>query len=525
MEHVESISILDCTLRDGGHLTNGFFGKTTIKKTLEKLVNANVDFIEAGFLTEESYNEDVARFKNIAAAKKVLPLNHRKSKFCLMADYINLEDIEPCDGTIDVIRLSFKRQRLDWALSSARTLKKKGYDVFINPVNCNVYSDDEYISLIKKVNDLHPYGFSIVDTFGVLRERDLSRIYYLVENNLAPDICIGVHLHENLGISALLARHFIAIHNPRRKINIDCSILGMGRAPGNLCTEQIMDYINELYEDTYDIEPVLDAINDYIEPLKAKYRWGYSVPYYLSAKYGLHRTYGEYLMNKWSLGAKDIERILAMVERKEREYFNESYIEKLYQEYRNVKVSDKEALSLLKSSLQGKHLLLVGPGKKLNDYKEKVLSLIKEKNPVTICVGFLPKFIEPNFIWCASNKRFFQIPWDEVHCNVILTSNLIHEANGNEYVLDFNTLRYHQGTQCDNSLLLILNFLRKMDVESVFLAGFDGFDKNAANYVDDALENQQEQLYEQNSIVREILQRSYSSEHITFITPSKFDFH
>ena len=170
----------------------------------------------------------------------------------------------------------------------------------------------------------------------------------MTENNLDPDICIGLHLHENLGYALLLAQHFIEIHEPMRKINIDASLLGMGRAPGNLCIEQIMELMNERYGGKYVLEPVLDSINDYVEPLKEKKQWGYSVPYFLSAKYGLHRTYAEYLMKKWRLGIKDIQRILSQVDRTQAEYFNEKYIEELYNNYISIGIDDNESVQSLK---------------------------------------------------------------------------------------------------------------------------------------------------------------------------------
>lgn len=264
------IRLLDCTLRDGGHIVAGKFGEEVIRNTIESLVEAGVDIIEVGFLWDQVYGADTARYFSISDVKRVLPKNKGKSKFSLMADFIDLEHLEPCDGTIDFIRLSFKRWRLDWGLNTAKILMDKGYKVFINPVNNNVYSDKEYIEVLEKVNQLHPYGFSIVDTFGVMRVRDLSHRYYLVENNLLPDITIGVHLHENLGLAFSLAQHIAQIANPTRKIVIDGSLLGMGRVPGNLCIEQIMDFMNEQYGKQYSLEPVYDAIDDYIAPIKQR---------------------------------------------------------------------------------------------------------------------------------------------------------------------------------------------------------------------------------------------------------------
>ena len=120
------IRLLDCTLRDGGHVVSGIFGEEVIRNTIESLVEAGVDIIEVGFLWHEICGIDKARYYTIEDVKRILPKNKGKSKFSLMADFIDLEHLEPCDGTIEYIRLSFKRWRLDWGLKTAKNLMDKG---------------------------------------------------------------------------------------------------------------------------------------------------------------------------------------------------------------------------------------------------------------------------------------------------------------------------------------------------------------------------------------------------------------
>ena len=194
----KDIQILDCTLRDGAHLNGGNFGRKVLVETISDLVQANVDIIEVGFFDNEDHDENSSYFSSVAQVKNILPKNRGNSKFALMADFVDVSEVEPCDGTVDFFRLSFKRNRWDWAMNAAKILMAKGYKCYINPVNCNVYTDEQFLEGLHRVNELHPYGFSIVDTFGVMRKQDLSYRYYLAENNLSPDITIGVHLHKGI---------------------------------------------------------------------------------------------------------------------------------------------------------------------------------------------------------------------------------------------------------------------------------------------------------------------------------------
>lgn len=516
------IRLLDCTLRDGGHIVQGEFGETVIKNTIERLVEAGVDIIEVGFLWDSVYGTDTARYYNIADVKRILPKNRGKSQFSLMADFIDLEHLETCDGTIEFIRLSFKRWRLDWGLETAQKLMDKGYKVFINPVNNNVYSDKQYIEVLEKVNKLHPYGFSIIDTFGVMRVKELSHRYYLVENNLLPDITIGVHLHENLGLAYSLAQHIIQIANPQRKILIDASLFGMGRVPGNLCIEHIMDYMNEQYRTGYVLEAVYDAIDDYIAPIKEREPWGYAIPYALSAKYYLHRTYAEYLMGKQRLKTKDIQRILAQVVPSEAETFNEKYMENLYLDYMNVAYEDKEDIKNIKKIFtKYSKVLILAPGSSLKTSMKKVIAAVDD-NTFVVTVNFIPNNIIPNAVFLTNMKRYDVIKNRDNKSKLIITSNLLRDVEEYDYVIAYNEVVYFNDEYCDDSTLMLLNLLNKIGVTNIIFAGFDGRKNGKLNFIDNSFEKNRFGI-SSNSNIKNILENTFSNMNKQFITKSEYE--
>ncbi|CBK75339.1 Isopropylmalate/homocitrate/citramalate synthases [Butyrivibrio fibrisolvens 16/4] len=516
----QHIRLLDCTLRDGGHIVAGKFGETVIKNTIERLVEAGVDIIEVGFLWDSVYGTDTARYYTIEDVKRILPKDKGRSQFSLMADFIDLEHLEPCDGTIDIIRLSFKRWRLDWGLKTARILMDKGYKVFINPVNNNVYSDKEYIEVLEKVNELHPYGFSIVDTFGVMRVKDLSHRYYLVENNLLPDITIGVHLHENLGLAYNLAQHMTQIANPTRKIVIDGSLLGMGRVPGNLCIEQIADYMNEQFDTGYALEPIYDAIDDYIAPIKAKEPWGYAIPYALSAKYYLHRTYAEHLMGKQRLKTKDIQRILSQVDESEAETFNEEYIEKLYHEYMNVKYDDSADVKRLEDYIKKyDDILVLCPGESLKAAKDDIMSADSDSTCV-IAVNFVPE-TGADIIFLTNMKRYDSIKHKADDSSLVITSNLMRDITDASAVIEYNELVYFNDEYCDDSTLMLVNLLSRIGVKKIHFAGFDGSKDGKLKFVDDSLSSHEENPNRSES-VKKILDNNFGNIEKIFLTDSVY---
>ena len=514
------IRLLDCTLRDGGHIVQGKFGESVIRNTTERLVEAGIDIIEVGFLWDHEYGTDTARYYTIADVKRILPENKGNSKFSLMADFIDLDHLEPYDGTVEYIRLSFKRWRLNWGLKTAKILMNKGYKVFINPVNNNVYSDEEYIDVLKKVNELHPYGFSIVDTFGVMRISDLSHRYYLVENNLLPDITIGVHLHENLGLAYSLAQHITQIASPKRNIVIDGSLLGMGRVPGNLCIEHIMDYMNNQYGANYATEPVYDAIDDYIAPIKAENPWGYAIPYALSAKFNLHRTYAEFLINKKRLKTKDIQRILAQIPESEAESFNEEFVENLYNEYMNVLYDDLEDLEQLRNEvITDKKLLILAPGQSI---RASVETIKKEAtNTIVIAVNFKPEFIETQYVFLTNMKRYSAIKDRLGSSKLIITSNLMRDIATREFTISYNECSHFNDDFCDDSTLMLINLLHRIGIKDILLAGFDGQKNGMLKFFDDSFDRNKMRSTN-GAKVKTILKSLFSEMSLSFITESEY---
>lgn len=518
------IQLLDCTLRDGGHLNGGVFGEEVIRNVISKLMESKIDIIEAGFLYDKVYGADTARYYTIKDLKKVLPENKPEEvKFSLMADFIDLDHLEPCDGTVEIIRLSFKRHRLDWGLKTARILMEKGYKVFINPVNCNVYTDEQYIDVLNKVNELKPYGFSIVDTFGVMRLRELTYRYSLVENNLNPDITIGLHLHENLGLAYSLAQHFVQIASPHRNIVVDGSLLGMGRVPGNLCIEQFMDHLNYEYGCDYQLEPVYDAIDDYIAPIKKKIPWGYAIPYALSAKYHLHRTYAEFLMGKWKLQTSDIERILAMIPKDEAELFNEGCVEHLYREYMSVKVDDKNDLQRFKQRIVGRKILLVAPGKSINEAEKILRDFAAEEKPIVIGIHCIPDFLPLDFVFFTNIKRYVLFRERIIGENQIVSSNLTRGDLTGEgiYILNYDSMVYHGTDFCDDSVVMMLNLLMRENVLEVYIAGFDGIKDGKGDFYISNLSRDNNDV-EYSRKVKNILNKHYKNIKIHFLTESYY---
>ena len=266
------IKALDCTLRDGGYVNNWMFGFKGIKNILNKLTQANIDIVECGFLSQKTpYSEDSSVFDKPSSIAKVLPLNKGKVKYVAMINYgeYDTEDLEEYDGnSIDGIRVVFHKEERHNAIEYARAIKEKGYEVYIQPMVTVNYEDEELLDLIKAVNNIMPYAMYIVDSFGVMSNNDLIRLFYIMDKNLDKNINMGFHAHNNIQLAYANAQILSDISTLRPLI-IDCSVFGMGRGAGNLNSELFLGYLNLKFKRNYKIYPLLEIIDEELNRIYA----------------------------------------------------------------------------------------------------------------------------------------------------------------------------------------------------------------------------------------------------------------
>lgn len=181
---MKQINLLDCTLRDGGYVNDWAFGHSVITGTYKRLDAAGVEYIEVGFLDDRrpfdidrSIQPDTKSFDKIFENVKK---NHAIPVAMIDFGTCSLENIAPCeDSFIDGIRVIFKKEKIEKALPFCRAIKGKGYKLFIQAISITAYSDLEMLEYIQKINQIKPYAFSIVDTYGLLDNRKIAHYFDL----------------------------------------------------------------------------------------------------------------------------------------------------------------------------------------------------------------------------------------------------------------------------------------------------------------------------------------------------------
>jgi 4-hydroxy 2-oxovalerate aldolase len=399
---------------------------------------------------------------------------------------------------------------------------EKGYKVFCNPINIMGYTDAELLTLIEKINQIGPYAFSIVDTFGSMMKNDLLRIYSLIEHNLNTAIHIGLHLHENLGLSYSLAQHFIELCASSRHAIIDGSLFGMGRVPGNLSIELMMDYMNRFQNRQYNPNAAYDAIDDYIEPLKKIEVWGYSTAYALSAKYNLHRNYSEYLLGKGKLRVRDINIILSGISEHKKAAYDEKYIENLYLNYQNDGIDDTLAKENLHKILDKKEVLILAPGNSLNIYKNNIDDFIAIHKPIIISANYNDVTFGAQYNFYSNIRRFEQYSATFLEKTIFITSNIRKAVRDVGIVFNYYDLACDETGLFDNCIIMLIRLLITIGLDKINIAGFDGFSFEAPNYVYKDHNSDKKDIIKQNSMMAKYTSKLRKKISINFLTPSVY---
>jgi len=311
-----SVQITDCTIRDGGYLLNKNSDPEFVKGVMAGLAVAGIDFVETGFLQDKVTGETLV-YADSKDARKYLPANRGVTEFlgfCDNSRYSNV-NLEPYDGkSFRWLRISFAKHEIDDSIEFCKAAQDKDYLVQFNPMDAISYTDEERGILIEKVNKIKPGSMSIVDTFGAMYLEDLIHIFKQMDSLLDKNIKIGLHSHDNLGLSNALAETMIMMSKEyNRDIVVDGSLMGMGRGAGNASTELLASYLNEKCGADYNIPVLLETIDQYITPLRDNLHWGYDLPMYVCGVSHAHVDNIYHLQETGVISPKDMYEIIKSI--------------------------------------------------------------------------------------------------------------------------------------------------------------------------------------------------------------------
>lgn len=527
---MNSVRVLDVTLRDGGCVIDFNFGKAYMNQILSGLEKSGVEFIELGYLDAAKGS---VQGRTQYCDEQVISRHFLKEKkpgvtYVAMFDYgkFDPDTLAPCDGSgIDGLRIAFhKKDRLNM-VPLAKKVMEKGYQLFIQPMTIMRYSDRELLELLDVVNTelADAAAFYVVDSFGEMRMNDLNRIVHLVDHNLRPGMTMGFHSHNNLQLSYSNAVSMLQFFSDRDVI-IDSAVLGMGKGAGNLNTEIFLEHLNLYYGKHYQIAPLLEIIDKVLNTLRAEHYWGYSIEYYLSSVYHCTPSYAGHFYKKHMLPVEQVAELLGLIAEEKKISFDKEYAEQLYLSYNARRHQDDDpAIQRLTQEITGKRVLLIAPGKRLPEGEETIRALLAEPDVVSVCLNSFDRF-DTDYVLTTRLDAFDSAR--RAGKRIIATSGICGAPEEDVLVIDYQKwITVENGVQ-DSSGIVALKLMTACGAAELLLAGFDGFSVDInQNYCDMTLRHPvtEEQAKQRNEYFGTYVKRLRATVPVTFLTKSRYE--
>ena len=333
---MKAVTLIDCTLRDGGFINDWRFGNQAIKNIFGKLDKAGVDFIEIGYIRNDApVDTDRTVFPHTLAVVEMLSsLERGNAKVSVLMDFgeCSLENIHPREKTnIDLFRVTFKKHSISDVIPFLKEIHARGYDVAVQPVSVTSYSEDNMLQLIDRLNSLKLSSVAVVDTYGLMHWNETEKYFRLLDKNLAPGINLGYHAHNNfqMGYGNSL---MLCTFPTERNIMIDASLYGMGKSAGNTNLELIAMHLNRTRNANYDLVSLIEGIDSEITKLRPEAPWGYSLKYYFAALHACQPNYADFVLERFPISVAN--EILAKMDTEKKLVFDKDYVQAISQSYK-----------------------------------------------------------------------------------------------------------------------------------------------------------------------------------------------
>lgn len=520
-----NIYLLDCTLRDGGYINNWEFGYEAIRNIGRKIAKSGVEGFEVGFIKGDNFSKNRTVFPDAKCIEEFIAPKDPNLMYVGMVDMgapVPLEKIGPrSENSLDAIRVIFKKSKLEEGYAYCEEMKKLGYVVFAQLVGTDNYTDSEFIHAIKRFNELEPHVLSIVDTFGAIRLKQFLRLVYIADNNLKPCIGLGYHSHNNLQQAFSNAQSLVEL-NLSRDVYIDACVFGMGRGAGNLNLELFAEWLNSTGRKNYQLEPILEITDEYLNDIHKNHFWGYSLPYYLSACNNCHPNYALYFSEKQTLTAKSLNEIMQGMAHAHKQSYSKDTAEQYYIQYMENYINDVETIHRLSDEFAGRTILVLGPGASIRQYGEELRKFVIDNDALVMSLNFYSEELGSRYVFSSNMRRYVHLQ-NLSHVKRIITSN-VKEAESFDFMVNFSSYRATENDIMDNSAVMALKMLSTAGVTKVYVAGLDGYRQDSSvNYYNEALSFNFSDVYSaRNHSIAAELRELKKKMSISFLTPTMY---
>jgi 4-hydroxy 2-oxovalerate aldolase len=384
-----SLTVIDCTLRDGGYYNNWDFSRELIVEYLAAMEAASVDYVELGFRSFDTVGFRGACAYTTDRFIRSLPIP-AGLKIGVMLNAAEL--IRHPDGPVEAAKLLFKAaaqspvtlvriachvHEFETVLLVCVCLNEIGYQVGINLMQVADRTAQEIERIGRVASDYPLDVLYFADSLGSLDPNQAAEIVRTLRLHWKG--AIGIHTHDNMGL---------AVANTLRAIDegvtwVDSTVTGMGRGPGNAQTEYVVIELAKRRGKAINLTPLLALIRRYFQPMQALYGWGSNPYYYLAGQYGIHPTYVQEMLGDPRYGEAEILSVMEHLRAVGGKKFSPMTMEDGRQMYGGEAVGSW----MPANDIQGREVLILGAGPGVAAHREELQHLVRERRLFVIALN------------------------------------------------------------------------------------------------------------------------------------------
>ena len=393
------MTLLDCTLRDGGYYNNWDFDINLVKKYIQTMSEIPVDYVEIGFrfFNKSEYYGPFAYSTDEFIDRLDIPKNLKIGVMLNLKDIINSPHsvqetldhlfVDKNLSPVELVRIAANFSDLSNAKETAKRLKAKGYVVGLNIMQVNSAPKEYLREITQEIGEWNSVDvLYFADSLGNMHSVDIKAVYNILKENWDKEI--GLHAHNNMGQADQNSLYAAGLGVEW----IDATVLGMGRGAGNTRLENILVNLNYTEKTDYNVSSLLKLAIDDFGALKSQFSWGENVFYYMSALYNIHPTYVQEMEIKGGYTTINKYEVLQSLITDGMQYSKQKLKNALM---KDAVTSEGEWDST--EWTQGKEVLLIGSGPSTQKVKEEIISFIERKKPIVISINY-SDIIEDKYI-------------------------------------------------------------------------------------------------------------------------------
>lgn len=287
------LKVLDCTVRDGGLVNAHQFSDTFVGAVYKACVAAGIDYMEIGYKNAKGTfppgKYGPWRHCDEADLRRVVgdhSFQKTGLKLAVMADAGKSDwrtELLPAeDSVLDMIRVAFYAHQVSEAVEMIQHAHELGYETTANLMAVSAITEGEIDTVLEAIAPTAASTMVIVDSFGYLYREQIDLLYRKYSEALAgTGKEIGIHAHNNIQLGFANTIEAIILGANRA----DATMGGLGRGAGNCPMELLLGFLRN---PKFKLRPVVQLLQQFIEPLRQTTLWGPLVPYNITGQLNRH---------------------------------------------------------------------------------------------------------------------------------------------------------------------------------------------------------------------------------------------